>query len=247
MKWDKNNFEPRLGFAWSPGENAKTAVRGGYGIFHDVSANGGVQGLVYNPPFFADSGFTSNNIMPVRTLPTGFEVLPRPESRDLSRQPLPARARLPAGHDPDVERQRAARAVRARSSLTVAYAGTRGRDIQSKGWNINSAPPGPGFNTASRRPYPQYNTFNAILGRGTLDHNSLQLKAEKQLSGGLYILAAYTFGKTTTNGAGQNVGVGQGVRYFPYAPIAGCRRGPVGHRRPSRVQPELHLAAADRT
>ena len=60
--------------------------------------------------------------------------------------------------------------------VTVAYAGTSGRNIQSKGWNLNSAPTGPGFNTASRRPYPQYNTFNAILGRGTIDYDSLQLK-----------------------------------------------------------------------
>jgi hypothetical protein len=35
---DKNNFEPRLGFAWSPnlfGQNHSTVIRAGFGVFHD--------------------------------------------------------------------------------------------------------------------------------------------------------------------------------------------------------------------
>ncbi|MEO8382060.1 MAG: TonB-dependent receptor [Acidobacteriota bacterium] len=31
---DSNNFGPRLGFAWTPGSDARTVVRGGYGIFY---------------------------------------------------------------------------------------------------------------------------------------------------------------------------------------------------------------------
>jgi hypothetical protein len=217
VRWDKNNFEPRIGVAWSPFGSSKTAVRAGYGVFHDVSSNGGVQGLVYNPPFFSETGFTANNITPVRTLQTGFEVLPRPNPAT-----YPGNVFL---HEIDyqqgtIEMWNASlqREVLNKLIVTVAYAGTQGRNIQSKGWNTNSAPPGPGFNTASRRPYPQYLNFNAIIGRGTLDHNSLQLKVERQYAAGLYLLGAYTLGKTETNGAGQNVGVGQGVRYWPYLP-----------------------------
>lgn len=225
VKTDKNNFEPRLGFAWSPGESKKLAIRGGYGIFHDVSAVGGVQGLVYNPPFLSELGFTSDSIHPVRTLSTGFPVLGEP----------PDPATYPGNlYLNELDQQQgtiqmwnlnAQQEFLGGTIWTIAYAGTRGRDIQSKGWNLNSAPPGPGFNTASRRPYPQYNNFNAILGRGTIDYNSLQLKAEKRFSQGSYMLVAYTYGKATTNGAGQNVGVGQGIRYYPYLPTPDADKG----------------------
>jgi hypothetical protein len=42
IKADKNNFSPRVGFAWRPGGNDRTVLRGGFGLFHPTVA---VQGL----------------------------------------------------------------------------------------------------------------------------------------------------------------------------------------------------------
>jgi len=51
---DKTNFAPRIGFAWSPGSNSKTSIRGGFGIFYDVLK--GEDNLQFNgaPPFYSE-------------------------------------------------------------------------------------------------------------------------------------------------------------------------------------------------
>ncbi|MFN8058763.1 MAG: carboxypeptidase regulatory-like domain-containing protein [Vicinamibacterales bacterium] len=223
VRTDTNNFEPRVGFVWSPGEK-KWAVRGGYGIFHDVSGNGGVQGLYLNPPFTSELGFTSNNITPVRTLSTGFAPVPQPNPANYPGNVVvwdrDYQQGLVQQYNVNVQRELPGNVV-----VTAAYAGSRGRNLQGKGFNTNSAPPGPGNNTASRRPFPQYNNFNLIVDRGEVDYDALQLKGEKRLSGGLYLLTAYTFSQSMTNGLSQNVGVNTGVKYFPYEPYPGADRG----------------------
>ena len=72
VKTDYSNIQPRVGFAWSPFSSTNMVLRGGYGIYHDVSAMGGSTGPYQNPPYANAYSFTSDNITPVRTLATGF-------------------------------------------------------------------------------------------------------------------------------------------------------------------------------
>jgi hypothetical protein len=51
---DRNNFGPRLGFAWSPGSTSSPmVVRGGFGVFYDRIPNVLYSNTRGNPPFFA--------------------------------------------------------------------------------------------------------------------------------------------------------------------------------------------------
>ena len=100
IKADKDNWEPRFGFAWSPrfetglmhrllGNVGDSSVRGGYGIFHgrifqSVFSQGGAT-VRFNPPnafFYNQSGVATSIFNPVNLAdPTnGFVFVPGPQT-----------------------------------------------------------------------------------------------------------------------------------------------------------------------
>lgn len=61
---DKNDWAPRIGFAWDPKGDGKTSLRGGFGVFYDVLK--GEDSLQFNgqPPFFASAAPAFPNVGP---------------------------------------------------------------------------------------------------------------------------------------------------------------------------------------
>jgi trimeric autotransporter adhesin len=205
---DRNNFAPRIGFAWKPRQF--TVVRGGYGINYNTGAYQTIaQNLAFQPPFSVASTNTVANDGTL-TLQCGFPTSPNPPAQcnysappsNLITNSYAVNPNYRLGYvqirNLDIQQQ-----IRPTLLLNLDYTGTKGTDL-----DILEAPNR--TLTGTRIENVQAFTFENSVGDSEANAGSVRLR--KRLSNGFSVGGLYTFSKSIDNassiGAGATTGSG---------------------------------------
>ncbi len=200
--FDKGNFAPRIGFAYSLGNNGKTVIRGSYGI-HYVSVHyAGQGGIGRNPPFMPTQAFVPGSFFVGRNVADGLPI-PVPTILDTAAKLNAAGGSLIAvqleTHTPRAQQFSFNIQHEIGSGLLadIGWVGTHGSHLFSA-YNLNQAAPGPTAIT-TRRPIQLLNNLPTVTYFGFYGdsvYEGLQMKLTKRFSNGLEFLTNYTWGRS---------------------------------------------------
>lgn len=189
---DRNNFGPRLGVAWQPVAE-KMVVRAGYGIFYNSEdMYGSEANLPLNPPQLIQANLirVGTGPAPIRLsdpIPNG--VLSQFDSRLVTLRTREREQRSGLVQQWNVALQ--FQVTRA-STFEMAYVGNNGRNLFGL-YERNQTDFGVDGSVAANRPFPLWQGIQTGASRARSKYNAFQTKFEHNYSGGLYVLAAYTW------------------------------------------------------
>jgi hypothetical protein len=184
---DRNNWAPRVGVAWSPGNRGRV-FRAGYGIYYDQGALATGEGLYFNPPYF--------NFQVYYTLPAAplFLSNPFPQNYPLPSPPS-ALAYQRDFRTPYVQQWNFGIQQQAGKNrvVEIAYVGSKGTDLLTAR-DINQPRPSP--QQPNLRPNPMFADIDHLESAANSIYHSLQARIQQRLTTGLSVLASYTWSKS---------------------------------------------------
>jgi outer membrane receptor protein involved in Fe transport len=210
IQTDKNNFAPRLGFAWDPFGAGRTSLRGAYGIFYETINADVIQNTSQPYRYTFNINAPASLADPLSGQPpiplavntenpqfVGVQTLFFPDGN--MRTPYVQHFSLNVQHE--VVRDLA---------IQVGYVGKLGRKLIMS-VAANPAIFGPGATLANinqRRIHQPYGTLDRITSQANSSYNALQVEANKRFSRGFSLKGVYTFSRSIDMHSGTAIGAG---------------------------------------
>lgn len=207
---DKNNFAPRIGFAYDLTGDGRMVLRGGYGIFYYMDRGGVGEQLNNNPDFNGTFNYSYANgyritftgqapmgtndptaataALPLPAPGTGVDVN-NPTGVNVIEYPRNSQNSSVQQWNLQLERQ-----IGNNNAFDIAYVGTK-MDHLATAYNANAAQ----IDTANTHAFPNLNNVNVYGMIGSGNYNGLQTRFDHRLSNGLQFTAAYTWSHTLDN------------------------------------------------
>jgi hypothetical protein len=197
------NFCPRVGAAWDPFGNGKTAVRAAFGQYDYLPLTNLFSLVsVVSAPFNLQGSSTS---VPVGSFPGGlYESLAAGGPRAEFFEQNPKRSYVLQWNF-SIQRQLTPTLL-----FEAGYAGSHGVHLPLVVGDINTVPPAedtpqgyvwPITRGSGVKPWPTWGNVTAVMWQVSSTYNSLPVRLQKRLSHGLLVQGSYTWSKSLDTGS----------------------------------------------